>query len=135
VFNEAYCHSAGAASGTNTYEIKAGTTEIIFKFERFDQFLHTYLLGNPHLPTEIKNSIREKKGIFCAQLLQNGLYLCTEAVSPDGHISLRSQSLKPLGHHKRLREFSNGTIAFGIFRPDASAFDVLWATMYKAVRS
>jgi hypothetical protein len=54
------------------------------------------LLGNPHLPTEIKNSIREKKGIFRAQLLQNGLYLCTEAVSPDGHISLRSQSLKPL---------------------------------------
>jgi hypothetical protein len=39
-------------------------------------------------------------------------------------------SLKPLGHTKRLRSFSNGAIAFGIFQPDVGRFHVLWATMY-----
>jgi hypothetical protein len=135
IFDEAYCHSAGPESGAQKYEIREGTTEIIFLFEKFDEFIGMYLFNNPHLPEEIKHSVREKKAYFCGQIVQGDPYLCTENVNPDGHISFRSQSLKPLRGTKRLAQFTSGIIAFGIFRPDAPhAFGVLWATMYDATR-
>ena len=134
VFDERFCHSAGENSGTATYEIREGTTEIVFVFRAFDEFIDTYLFNHPYLPNEIKNLVPARKGTFCAQLVQNAPYLCTEGVSPEGRISLRSESLKPLHHRKRLRTFSNGAIAFGIFQPSNLQFHVLWATMYMAVR-
>jgi hypothetical protein len=135
VFDEAYCHSAGPASGAQTYEIREGTTEIVFVFEKFDEFISTYLFNNPYLPVDIKQSVRERKAGFYAQIVQGAPYLCTESVNSDGLISFRSQSLKPLRGRKSLAQFSNGAIAFGIFRPDApQAFGVLWATMYSAAR-
>jgi hypothetical protein len=136
VFNEAYCHSAGPTSGAQTYEISDGTTEIIFIFEKFDDFLNTYFFNNPYLPADIKQSVQEKKAIFCAQVVQGDPYLSTESVSADGQISFRPQSLKPLRGRKGLTKFSNGAVAFGIFRPDTPhAFAVLWATMYNATKT
>jgi len=130
VFDERYCHSA-AGPQTQKYEIREGTTEIEFVFENFDEFIDTYLIGNRFLPEDIKRSIPDKKGFFCAQVLDNGLHLCTNRVSAEGRLSISPQSLRPLNRSKRLREFSNGAIAFGIFRPP-DTFAVLWATMYKA---
>jgi len=135
VFDEAYCHSAGPASGARTYEIQQGTTEIVFVFERLGDFISTYLVNNPHLPDHIKQSVRDRTAMFCAQVVQGAPYLCTEGISADGQISFRSQSLKPLRGRKGLVKFSDGAIAFGIFRADAPhEFGVLWATMYNAAR-
>jgi hypothetical protein len=130
MFDERFCHSAGP-SGGETYEIKKGTTEIIFIFEKFDAFISTYLSSHPYLPLNIKRLIPEKKGFFRAQLVQDGLYLCTNSVSPDGHISFRPESLRPLNGYRRLRTFSRGAIAFGIFESGSRQFHVLWATMYR----
>jgi hypothetical protein len=131
VFDEGYCHSAGQNSGGQTYEINEGTTEIVFVFEKFDEFIGTYLFNNPYLPEEIKQSVRDRKAIFCVQVVQGGPYLCTDSVSADGHITLRSKSLTPLNGKKPLNEFSSGAIGFGVLRQDTRAFAVLWATMYK----
>jgi hypothetical protein len=130
VFNERFCHSAGPQGG-ETYEIKKGTTEIIFIFEKFDAFISTYLSNHPYLPVTIKRLIPEKKGFFCAQVVQDArYYLCTNSVSPDGHISFRPDSLGLLKGYRRLRTFSRGAIAFGIFEARGRQFHVLWATMY-----
>jgi hypothetical protein len=130
VFNERFCHSAGEVGG-ETYEINEGTTEIIFMFERFEEFISTYLFNHPYLPDNIKHLVRDKKGTFCAQLVQDSLYVCTDGIAPDGHISFRPDSLKRLQGSKGLRTFSSGAIAFGIFQHDTAQFHVLWATMYK----
>jgi hypothetical protein len=134
VFDERFCHSAGEGSGGETYEISEGTTEIIFIFERFDAFMSTYLFNHPYLPGHVKQLIPQKKGVFCAQLVQDGLYVCTDRVDPHGRLSLRPASLKQLQGNRRLRTFSSGAIAFGIFQPDTLQFNVLWATMYQANR-
>jgi hypothetical protein len=131
VFDERYCHSAGPQSNPPRYGIDRGTTEIVFVFPDFKGFMSTYLLDNPYLPDPVKQLLAHRKGVFCAQVVQKAAYVCTERVGPDGRISLRPVSLKPLGHTKRLRSFSNGAIAFGIFQPDVGRFHVLWATMYK----
>jgi hypothetical protein len=132
VFDEGYCHSAGPDSGARTYEIAKGTTEIIFVFENFEQFLSDYLFDHPHLPEEVKRSVLEGNGgTFCAQVVEDGPYMCTEAVGPDGHISFRPDSLLPLGDNKDLKTFSTGAIAFGIQQLSEGKFHVLWATMYK----
>jgi hypothetical protein len=135
VFDERYCHSAGEHSGSHKYELRRGTTEIVFIFERFDEFIGTYLFNHPYLPDNIKQLVPQKKGVFCAQVVQNGAYLCTDSVNPNGHISFRLESLRPLHHRKHLRRFSNGAIAFGIFQPDTLHFHVLWATMYETNRA
>jgi hypothetical protein len=129
VFDERFCHSAGASAG-ETYEINEGTTEIIFVFEKFDAFISTYLSNNSYLPDNIKGLIPQKKGIFCAQLVQDALYVCTNSVSLDGRISFRPESLKLLQGNGRLSTFSKGAIALGIYEPDSRQFHVLWATMY-----
>jgi hypothetical protein len=131
VFDERYCHSAGPQSGTHTYEIAKGTTEIVFVFEKFDEFISTYLFNHPYLPDDIKQLVPQRKGVFGAQVVQKGAYVLTEGIRRDGRVSFRPDSLRPLGHGKRLRGFSNGAIAFGIFQTDSSRFHVLWATMYK----
>jgi hypothetical protein len=133
VFDEGYCHSAGDTGG-QTYEIKPGTTDILFVFGKFDEFIGTYLFNNPYLPEEVKHLVRNKQGFFGAQVVQGGAYLCTDSVNPDGHIVFRSQSLKPLNRNKKLDEFVSGAIAFGILQPGTSAFHVLWATMYQATK-
>jgi hypothetical protein len=131
VFDERCCHSAGP-SGGETYEIRKGTTEIIFVFEKFDAFINTYLFNHPYLPVKIKRLIPEKKGFFCAQLVQDGnFYLCTNSLSPDGHISFRPESLGRLKGYRYLRTFSRGAIAFGVFESGSRQFHVLWATMYR----
>jgi hypothetical protein len=66
--------------------------------------------------------------------VQDALYVSTDIISPDGHIRFRPESLKRLQGSNRLRTFSNGAIAFGIFQPDTSQFHVLWATMYKSCK-
>ncbi len=131
VFDERFCHSTGAASGAGTYETDKGTTEIIFIFGRFGEFIDTYLFDNPYLPDGVKRLVAEKRGVFCAQLVQDGLYMCRNGVSPDGRLSSRPESLTLLKGGRRLRVFSGGAIAFGIFQPDTLQFHVLWATMYK----
>jgi hypothetical protein len=132
VFDERFCHSAGEGSGAETYEIDEGTTEIIFVFKRFDEFMSTYLFNHPYLPSHVKQLIPQKKGIFCGQLAQDGLYVCTDQVSPDGRLGFRPTSLKRLQGSKRLRTFTSGAIAFGIFQHNTLQFNVLWATMYRA---
>ena len=134
MFDEHFCHSAGEGSGGETYELDEGTTEIIFRFEKFDEFLSTYLFDHPYLPVHIKELIPQNKGIFCAQLVQDGLYQCTDPVGGDGSISFRRESLTWLQGSRRLSTFSEGAIAFGIFQPATSEFHVLWATMYRARR-
>jgi hypothetical protein len=130
VFDERFCHSAGPSAG-ETYEINEGTTEIIFIFEKFDAFISTYLSSNPYLPDNIKRLIPEKKGFFCAQLVQDALYVCTNSVSLDGRISFRAESLRLLQGNRRLRNFSSGAIAFDIYEPGSRQFHVMWATMYR----
>jgi hypothetical protein len=134
VFDERFCHSAGEDSGGETYKISEGTTEIIFIFERFDGFMSTYLLDNPYLPDHVRQLIPQNKGVFCAELVQDGLYVCMDRVDPEGRLSLRAASLKHLHGNQRLRIFSSGAIAFGILQHDTLQFNVLWATMYQANR-
>ncbi len=133
VFDEAYCHSA-APPEVRTYEIKKGTTEIVFVFERFEAFINTYLFNHPYLPDAVKRLVVEKRGRFCAQVVQSGPYVCTSPVDANGRISLRSETLQPLRNTRRLRTFSAGVISFGIFEP-SGRFHVLWATVYKEAKT
>ena len=131
VFDEDYCHSDGRESGAQKYEINGGTTEIVFVFPDYDAFMRMYLFDNPYLAEDVKHSLSQNEGLFCAQVVDDGAYLCQERVGADGRLRLRSQSLTPLNTDKKLREFTGGAIAFGVFRPRLVQFDVLWATMYQ----
>ena len=131
VFNEDYCHSAGEDEGGKVYEIKKGTTEIVFAFNDFDAFMRLYFYDNPYLAEEVKLSVGDGSGALCAHIVEE-TYMCADAVGPDSRISLRAASLTPLQQTWHLREFSNGVIAFGIYRPSLVILSVLWATMYKA---
>jgi hypothetical protein len=132
IFDEVFCHSAGPQSGGRTYEIRKGTTEIKFDFIDFPKFVDTYLYGNPYLPAELKCSLGNDSGVFCSQVVQDGLYLCTENVDAKGCIVFNAQTLRPLDQRAKLSEFTKGAIAFGISLGTGN-FAVLWATMYRAV--
>jgi hypothetical protein len=132
VFDEAYCHSAGEDFDAKMYEIQKGTTEIVFQFGNFPGFMETHFWGNPYIPENLKRSIEEGSAGFCAQVVQDGPYLCTDDVNSDGSIVFCSQTLRPLHRQRRLRRFSRGAMAFGIVQPDSPRFNVLWATMYQA---
>jgi hypothetical protein len=131
-FHEDYCHSAGEDEGGKVYEIKKGTTEIVFDFNDFDAFMRFYFYNNRYLTEDVKRSVAEGTGVFCAQVIEDQTYMWTEGAGVDSRISLRAASLTPLEQDWRLREFSKGVLAFGIFRPSIVTLSVLWATMYEA---
>jgi hypothetical protein len=131
-FHEDYCHSAGEDEGGKVYEIKKGTTEIIFDFNDFDAFMRFYFYNNRHVEEDVKKAVAEGTWAFCAQVVEDQAYMCTESVGADHRLSLRAASLTPLQQEWRLREFSNGAIGLGIYRRGQGVFHLLWATMYKA---
>lgn len=130
MFDEAFCHSAGADTPAQDYKIDPGTTEIVFAFGDFETFWQTYINRNEGISNETLQALADGRALFIGAVVQDGQYFCLNGVNDRGEMLLNATSLQPFGAKNAFKAFDNGAIMFGIYHIGELRVEPVWATVY-----
>lgn len=130
MFDEAFCHSAGADMPVQEYKIGPGTTEIVFAFGDFEAFWQTYINRSGGISNETRQAMADGRALFIGAVVQDGQYFCLNGVNERGEMLLNATSLQPFGAKNPFTLFGSGAIMFGIYHVGELRVEALWATLY-----